>query len=814
MNQPEKISIIIPVFNAEKFLGYCLNSLVSQSYTNWEAILINDGSTDSSLSICQNYSSIDSRIHVFSKENGGVSSARNYGLQFANGEYLEFLDSDDCLASDALEKQVRLAQKYQSSLIIMDVMMVNFSNPEQQKTLLSSAWLNQSPCCLTAEEFHGKLVRLIWFTSLLECLHGKLYSTELWKKLDLAFPDDLSYGEDFIANLKYYAACDRIVFLNECGHYYNCIPESDSLSHKYRDNLFEIKMKLLRAVESQLGGVDSLSGPELDAFFCYGANSGMPCIENMLLYSGKSQHEIILKLQDIMHDSLFFQCLQNASYIPDRYKTCRTYLLNGDFKEASQCSFANDEECCAAISCNPGILNRALRKCVRILTHFLPKKGRLRQRFLSLENEIYQSGLKVTIRNHLRNRTRVSKRYLIQNQAKIFDLQNHALASLSENIHALLQLQQQVIDTQKQILSEQEKSLTALQGKLCALQSENNAFIEKGEGLLWNTEVRITQDARMREINDLRQRKKAIMLATAEHRNIGDAAITLAEQQFLNQQFPDYYQIEISTYEFERKEEFLNAIVNPADILFLNGGGNIGDVYPAEELLHPTIIQQFPNNRIIIFPQTIFFKDLTGQIFLNSQRIYNGHKNLTLYLRGSESLRFAQQYFPNVKSFLMPDMVHMLHTEYTFERHGALLCLRDDEEARITAQQRDDLSARVKAVIPEVTYTTNMNTVDITRDIRGLVVRHELMRFAKHQVVITDRLHGMIFSVVTNTPCVVLSSYNQKIPEYYNTFLKDSNLVFFLGNDLSKLENTVEKASHLNVTANTLSQLSNFMWEV
>ena len=162
----------------------------------------------------------------------------------------------------------------------------------------------------------------------------------------------------------------------------------------------------------------------------------------------------------------------------------------------------------------------------------------------------------------------------------------------------------------------------------------------------------------------------------------------------------------------------------------------------------------------------------------------------------------------------MPDMVHMLHTEYTFERHGALLCLRDDEEARITAQQRDDLSARVKAVIPEVTYTTNMNTVDITRDIRGLVVRHELMRFAKHQVVITDRLHGMIFSVVTNTPCVVLSSYNQKIPEYYNTFLKDSNLVFFLGNDLSKLEDTVEKASHLNVTANTLSLLSNSMWEV
>ena len=82
----------------------------------------------------------------------------------------------------------------------------------------------------------------------------------------------------------------------------------------------------------------------------------------------------------------------------------------------------------------------------------------------------------------------------------------------------------------------------------------------------------------------------------------------------------------------------------------------------------------------------------------------------------------------------------------------------------------------------------------MTRDIRGLVVRKELMRFARRQVVVTDRLHGMIFSAVTGTPCVVLSSYNHKIQEYYEAFFRDSNAVFFIGEDMEKLEGAVKRA--------------------
>ena len=98
----ELISIIIPVYNSEKYIKRCLDSIVTQSYKNIEIIVIDDGSTDDSKNICENYSKIDSRIKVINKKNEGVSSARNDGIKNANGEYLMFVDADDWLEKDAI----------------------------------------------------------------------------------------------------------------------------------------------------------------------------------------------------------------------------------------------------------------------------------------------------------------------------------------------------------------------------------------------------------------------------------------------------------------------------------------------------------------------------------------------------------------------------------------------------------------------------------------------------------------------------------------------------------------------------------------
>ena len=102
MNKP-LISIIIPVYNAEKYLKKCLDSVINQTYKNLEIILVDDGSTDKSPEICDKYAEKDSRIIVLHKENGGVSSSRNAGLDIFKGEYLSFVDSDDYVEPDYIE---------------------------------------------------------------------------------------------------------------------------------------------------------------------------------------------------------------------------------------------------------------------------------------------------------------------------------------------------------------------------------------------------------------------------------------------------------------------------------------------------------------------------------------------------------------------------------------------------------------------------------------------------------------------------------------------------------------------------------------
>ena len=99
----ELISIIVPIYNTEKYLRQCLDSIINQTYTNFEVLLVNDGSTDSSGMICQEYVENDSRFRYFEKENGGVSSARNLGLECSGGAYITFIDSDDWVESNHLE---------------------------------------------------------------------------------------------------------------------------------------------------------------------------------------------------------------------------------------------------------------------------------------------------------------------------------------------------------------------------------------------------------------------------------------------------------------------------------------------------------------------------------------------------------------------------------------------------------------------------------------------------------------------------------------------------------------------------------------
>lgn len=126
------ISIIIPIYNVEKYLNKCIDSILNQTYSDLEIILVDDGSTDKSSEICEYYKEIDNRIRVIHKKNGGLSEARNVGIDIAKGEYIAFLDSDDWADENLYKRLYQLSQKYSS-----DISMCSFKWVQNEKEVLN-----------------------------------------------------------------------------------------------------------------------------------------------------------------------------------------------------------------------------------------------------------------------------------------------------------------------------------------------------------------------------------------------------------------------------------------------------------------------------------------------------------------------------------------------------------------------------------------------------------------------------------------------------------------------------------------------------
>lgn len=129
-----KVSVIIPVYNVEKYLKKCIDSVINQTYKNLEIILVDDGSPDNCPAICDGYAKIDNRVKVIHKQNGGQGEARNYGIETAEGEYVLFVDSDDYIAHDTVEILVNKAKKYDVDMVIFDYIAVD----DQQNTVYES----------------------------------------------------------------------------------------------------------------------------------------------------------------------------------------------------------------------------------------------------------------------------------------------------------------------------------------------------------------------------------------------------------------------------------------------------------------------------------------------------------------------------------------------------------------------------------------------------------------------------------------------------------------------------------------------------
>lgn len=218
MDKRPKISIIVPVYNVEKYLHRCIDSILNQTFTNFELLLIDDGSTDTSSRICDEYVKKDNRIRVFHKKNGGVSSARNVGLNNATGEWIAFVDSDDRVDDIWLEK-------YNDNIDIdTDIIFQGYVREEKNNKQLFFYYDNpnqKGTKDIISELEQRDLFGWTWI---------KIFKANIIRKHNLRFNENISMSEDLIFTLEFCLHINRIKVLSSTTyHYYNT---PNSLVHK------------------------------------------------------------------------------------------------------------------------------------------------------------------------------------------------------------------------------------------------------------------------------------------------------------------------------------------------------------------------------------------------------------------------------------------------------------------------------------------------------------------------------------------------------------------------------------------------------
>ncbi|MDD6723062.1 MAG: glycosyltransferase [Bacteroidales bacterium] len=218
------VSVIIPVYNTEKYLRQCLDSVLAQTCCDWEAILVDDGSTDSSGAICDEYAAADSRVKVIHQPNGGVSVARNAGLDVAKGDCVAFVDSDDYVSKEYLEAFI--------PHISYDLVVGGFNTfPKSKQFRLKQALYDADNMKDFVEEH---LSRLYYVTP-----WGKIYKRAIIEENNLRFDVRFRFAEDCLFNLSYLLYCNTVLLIPQSGYYY--FGGFEQTSDKYGLSISEIK---------------------------------------------------------------------------------------------------------------------------------------------------------------------------------------------------------------------------------------------------------------------------------------------------------------------------------------------------------------------------------------------------------------------------------------------------------------------------------------------------------------------------------------------------------------------------------------------
>ena len=310
----EKISIVVAIYNIEKYIRRCIDSLINQTYKNIEIILVDDGSTDECGKICDNYKSDDERVIVIHKENQGLGEARNTGIENAHGKYICFIDGDDYVDINYISDTYKIAEEENAEIVLCGYKFLNKKNvlksfiPESEKLVFKNEEIQEILLPDLVDNTYPQYTKNIIMTA-----WSALFSLETIKRCGWKFVSERKIiSEDVYSLLKLYANINTVAICKN-AYYYYC-ENSTSLTHIYREDRY-IKVKQFYKETFKL--VESLN---------YNEN-----VKVKLVYTYISFSIAALKM------------IASAD-INNKYKKCKNILLDEDLIEAVNTTYDNEDK--------------------------------------------------------------------------------------------------------------------------------------------------------------------------------------------------------------------------------------------------------------------------------------------------------------------------------------------------------------------------------------------------------------------------------------------------------------------------------------
>lgn len=315
----KKISIVIPVYNGEKYIKHTINNILQSTYKNLEIILVNDGSADNSLSICEKLKNTDSRIYVYTKINGGIVSARNYGVSKATGDYLCFCDQDDIVEKETYNRLISAIMEKDSDICMCSVGR-SIENKKSLFEISEDAYYEGEQIhenLLYPLMFHGykvpvKMSNVMRYPFIWNCM----FCMTFWKQHQIKFRSYVNFEDDLLVKVETLSKATKISTISYVGYYWNVNLKSETYTHKYIRN---IKNKQQKCYEDMFTSVSEKIHDKkvLELFkqvtFC---NQYIDAIHNLSSPFIKKNNKFIREYyRHTIYDREFLDCIVVTKYL-------------------------------------------------------------------------------------------------------------------------------------------------------------------------------------------------------------------------------------------------------------------------------------------------------------------------------------------------------------------------------------------------------------------------------------------------------------------------------------------------------------------